>query len=73
MRLSLLLVVAAAGLFGILVPHQAGTAPMEITMPQIPSVPIEDVYYYHGRYYPYHYHGRHYAHRYYRYGHWHYY
>ena len=29
---------------------------------------IEQVYYYHGRYYPYRYHGRYYAHRAYRHG-----
>ena len=34
---------------------------------------LEQVYYYHGRYYPYRYNNRYYAHRVYRHGRWHYY
>jgi hypothetical protein len=55
-----------------------GTAAAPIAPPAAPVIagygrPLEQVYYYHGRYYPYHYHGRYYAHRVYRYGRWHYY
>jgi hypothetical protein len=34
---------------------------------------LEEIYYYHGRYYPYHYNHRYYAHRVHGHGHWHYY
>ncbi len=63
---------ATAGLlFAICGLRQAAAAPVPIV--PIASSLIENVYYYHGRYYPYHYGRGYYGHRYYRYGRWHYY
>ena len=61
---------------------QAALIPVSVAAPIVPSEApiafshnslIEQVYYYHGRYYPYRYHGGYYAHRAYRHGYWRYY
>lgn len=74
MRLGVLSAVVVAGLVSFALRHEATAA---FVAPHPPSAsaggPIENIYYYHGRYYRYHYHGRYYARRSYRYGHWRYY
>ena len=58
----------------------ASVAQGSVAAPIAPAVPmvalrggsLEQVYYYHGRYYPYRYNNRYYVHRVYRHGRWHY-
>jgi hypothetical protein len=73
MRLSVLSVVIVAGLLSFSLPPEVVAAP---GVPHLPFASadgsIQNIYYYHGRYYPYHYHGHYYAHRYYRSGRWYY-
>jgi hypothetical protein len=75
MRKGLLTSMGLAGLFA------ASPVQGTVAAPIVPSTTattlhgplLEQVYYYHGRYYPYRYNNRYYAHRVYRHGHWHYY
>jgi len=66
-----------AGLVAASVAQGAVAAP--IARAEAPSIvspngrSFEEIYYYHGRYYPYRYNNSYYAHRVYRHGHWRYY
>jgi hypothetical protein len=65
-----------AGLLAVSLAQGIAAAPIAPPAAPVTAVyerPLEQIYYYHGRYYPYHYHGRYYANRAYRYGRWHYY
>jgi hypothetical protein len=75
MRKDLLTSIGLAGLVTVSVAQGAVAAPIAPTVPMVaPSGGLlEQVYYYHGRYYPYRYNHRYYAHRVYRHGRWHYY
>jgi hypothetical protein len=86
MRLNLLPVLVAAGVLIAREPNEAVAAPVTTAAARItPTVvggSIENIYYYHGRYYPYYYRGgyypyrhsgQYYRNRYYRSGRWHYY
>lgn len=86
MRLSLLLATLVVGLSSVPVPQEASAAPLISATPRMSPAalgnPVEEVYYYNGRYYPYYYHGGYYPYRYhgayyghrlYRNGVWHYY
>ncbi len=77
MRLSLMLVMGVGSLLIVPVPRGAAAAPVMPAAPQrtlaLADGAIQDIYYYHGRYYPYRYQGRYYKHRNYRHGRWHYY
>jgi hypothetical protein len=76
MRKELFTTIGLAGLLAALLVEE--TAAAQIEPPAPPTIAfhgrsIEQVYYYHGRYYPYHYNNRYYANRVYRHGHWRYY
>ena len=75
MRKRLVTSIALAGLFLASLVQRTIAAPIAppaaVTALQEP--PLEQVYYYHGRYYPYHYNSRYYARRVWRHGHWYYY
>jgi hypothetical protein len=75
MRNGLLTSIGLIGLVAASFVQGAAAAP--IVPPTIPTAvhgpSLEQVYYYHGRYYPYHYNHRYYVHRVYRHGRWHYY
>jgi hypothetical protein len=77
MRKGFLISVGLAGLASAFVLHGAVAAPFSLVKsPMTVSLSgrsFEEIYYYHGRYYPYRYNSRYYAHRVYRNGHWHYY
>jgi hypothetical protein len=62
MRLRLLSALVLAGMARAFVPHEAAAGPMRVVAPPISG--MEQVYYYHGHYYPYHYHGGYYSYRY---------
>ena len=62
--------VAGAGLLIVAVMRGALAAPVA---PPALAPALEQVYYYHNRYYPYHYHNRYYHHRVWRHNRWYYY
>jgi hypothetical protein len=75
MRKVLLTSMGLAGLLADSLVQGTAAAPVVFDDPSIApdSGSLEQVYYYHGRYYRYYYHHRYYVHRAYRLGHWHYY
>jgi hypothetical protein len=75
MRKGLLTSMGLAGVLAASLAQGTPAAPIVFDDPAIAthSRSLEQVYYYHGRYYPYYYNHRYYAHRVYRHGHWHYY
>jgi hypothetical protein len=75
MRKGLLTSMGLVGLFTASLVQGTVAAPIvpSATATTLQGPLLEQVYYYHGRYYPYRYNNRYYAHRVYRHGHWHYY
>jgi hypothetical protein len=76
-RVTLPSAMILAGLLSIAAARQVYAAPVQFrAAPEATaqgSGPIQDIYYYRGRYYPYRYRGQYFRHRYYKHGRWHYY
>ena len=77
MRKGSLVSLGLAGLAAASVLQGAVAAPIALAEPPMIASSdgrsFEEIYYYHGSYYPYRYNGRYYPRRVYRYGHWQYY
>jgi hypothetical protein len=75
MRKGLLTSMGVAGLLAASLAQETSAEPIVFDNPSIApdSGSLEQVYYYHGRYYRYYYNHRYYVHRVYRHGHWYYY